>query len=302
LIRYYTHQEIDRKKWDHCVSGALNPMMYGHSWYLDAAAPGWDGLVLDDYEAVFPLTHKKKFLSHYLYQPLFTQQLGLFYRTLPGAEQLEAFIEAIPARFRLIDISLNEGNHPDESNTAFFKRKNYVLDLDKSHGKLKKNYSTSTKRGVALAEKHGLRTEPIPESSVVKLYMRHKGKETLLVGKKDYARFERIVEAIKPHCKVTSMGVFHNGQLAGAGIFAECGGRLVYMMGVSTPAGRQLRAMHMLMDEVIRHNCERPILLDFEGSNIEGIARFFIGFGAKKNTYFRLRLNRLPWYIKWLRK
>ncbi len=42
------------------------------------AAGQWDALVLDDYQAVMPLTWRSKFGIRYLYQPAFTQQTGIF--------------------------------------------------------------------------------------------------------------------------------------------------------------------------------------------------------------------------------
>ena len=63
-------------------------------------------LCLNDYEAVMPLTWNKKYGFYYLYQPAFTASLGVFGKNID--EQLvEEFLEAIPAKFKLIEISLN---------------------------------------------------------------------------------------------------------------------------------------------------------------------------------------------------
>jgi hypothetical protein len=44
---------------------AINPLVYGCSWFLDTACPGWDALVMDDYRAVMPLPHATKYFIKY---------------------------------------------------------------------------------------------------------------------------------------------------------------------------------------------------------------------------------------------
>ncbi len=78
MIRHLPHSSIDKQKWDACISDSRNRIPYALSWWLDAVCPGWDALVQDDYLAVMPLTHGHKFGIDYLYQPYFTQQLGIF--------------------------------------------------------------------------------------------------------------------------------------------------------------------------------------------------------------------------------
>ena len=70
-VHYITYQQIDKSKWDNCIDTAANGLVYGYSFYLDAMAKHWDALVLDDYEAVMPLTWNKKYGITYLYQPFF---------------------------------------------------------------------------------------------------------------------------------------------------------------------------------------------------------------------------------------
>jgi hypothetical protein len=78
-IHYLQRHEIDPIKWDACVTAAANGLIYGLSFYLDAITAGqWDGLVLDEYRAVMPLTWNRKFGFYYLYQPFCTPCLGVF--------------------------------------------------------------------------------------------------------------------------------------------------------------------------------------------------------------------------------
>ena len=43
-------------------------------------------------------------------------------------------------------------------------------------------------------------------------------------------------------------------------------------------------------------------MLDFEGSNDENLARFYMSFGSQEMKYATVRINRLPWYVKWLKR
>ena len=78
-IRYVPRHEIDTARWDACINRAANPLIYGFHFYLDHMAAGrWDALILGDYEAVMPLTWRRKYGIRYLYQPPYTQQTGIF--------------------------------------------------------------------------------------------------------------------------------------------------------------------------------------------------------------------------------
>nr|MBU9937149.1 hypothetical protein [Ferruginibacter sp.] len=98
-IRYLTYRQIDKPKWDACIDGAYNGLIYAYSFYLDSMAKHWDALVLNDYEAVMPLTWNKKYGIHYLYQPPFTACLGVFGKQL-NAATVSDFLKSIPPKFR----------------------------------------------------------------------------------------------------------------------------------------------------------------------------------------------------------
>jgi hypothetical protein len=125
LINYIKHTDIDKNKWNRCISAANNSIIYAYAWYLDIVSPNWDALVLNDYEAVMPLTHRKKYFLSYLFQPFFTQQLGVFSKKESQALLVQEFLNAIPTKFKLIDINLNE----DNSSEGLKLKKNYLIKL-----------------------------------------------------------------------------------------------------------------------------------------------------------------------------
>jgi hypothetical protein len=65
--------------------------------------------------------------------------------------------------------------------------------------------------------------------------------------------------------------------------------RFTYWIPVSNAVGKKTSAMFLLVDEIIRQNAESEAILDFEGSRIEGIARFYKGFGSEYKPYYVLK-------------
>lgn len=107
MIRYLSHNEIDKTRWDETISQCGN--IYAFSWYLDIVHPDWSALVEGDYETIMPLTGGKKFSVEYLFQPFFVQQLGVFSKQAATCETLNRFLEAILEKYRFAEIRLNEG-------------------------------------------------------------------------------------------------------------------------------------------------------------------------------------------------
>src|SRR6056297_1897646 len=95
MINYYLHKNIDKQKWDNCIQHAHNELIYAYSWYLDIVSPHWDALIQGDYEMVMPLPKKRKYRITYLIQPLFTQQLGIFYKKPLTSKEIQPFFDYI---------------------------------------------------------------------------------------------------------------------------------------------------------------------------------------------------------------
>ncbi len=299
MIRYLSHKEIDIEKWDLCLEQASNSLVYGYSWYLNQVSPEWDALVLDDYHAVMPLTQSRKYFISYLFQPFFTQQLGVFAKTQINQDLILDFVSAIPSKFKFIEISLNEQNYFLSENYKLIKRKNYLLNLNKPYDKLVKDYNNQALRNLKKSRKQEIELRTIQFKEVITFYRIHKSEVTLGVKSEDYQALESLMEVAWKRGKLFSKGVFSkSGELLACGCFLMQKGRIIFLIGTSSASGRETGAMHYLMDSIIFQFANHKMLLDFEGSEIPGIARFYKSFGAIKTHYFRLKKNRLPWLIR----
>ena len=63
------------------------------------------------------------------------------------------------------------------------------------------------------------------------------------------------------------------------------------MQSVSSEEVILANAMAFLIDSFIKEHAEQHLVLDFEGSMIPGVARFYESFGGQKHRYFQLIKN-----------
>jgi hypothetical protein len=300
-IRYLTNQQIDKAKWDKCIDNAGNGLIYAYSFYLDTMAENWDALVLNDYETVMPLTWKKKYGIHYLYQPFLTAQLGVF-GEIVTERQCGDFIQAIPSKFRYIDISLNSGHISGIPTGYSIHRLNHILDLSKPYEYLYKKYRENIQRNIKKAEQAGCKIEKgFDVEKVIDLavqQMKSHSKET----EENIDRFRKLYQQLHAKQMATTYGIIsQQNELLASCVFFFSHNRAYYILVGNHPNGKTIGASHMLIDAFIKDHAGKDMLLDFEGSDIPGLALFYRSFGAAEIVYPQLRLNRLPFYLKWMK-
>jgi hypothetical protein len=301
-IRYLTYQDIDKKKWDDCIDRSVNGLVYAWSFYLDAMSKNWDALVLNDYEAVMPLTWNKKYAIHYLYQPAFTASLGVFGRQV-NALMLNEFLKAIPQKFKYWDIYFNQGNFFKLSDFTLYERMNYILALNKGYEDIYDGYRDNIKRNIKKAEQLGLSiNKNIPVAEVISM-AKEQAKKFSDIPEGDYKNFEGLYQLLYLKEKATTYAVYtKEGQLLASAVFFFSHGRAFYILVGNHPNGKTLGASHALINAFIKDHAGQNLKLDFEGSDISSLAFFYSSFGALEEKYPGIRLNRLPAPLKWLKK
>lgn len=294
MIQYLTHNQIDSGKWDATIAESGN--IYAFSWYLDMVHPHWEALVEDDYQAVMPLTGGKKFGVHYLFQPYFVQQLGVFSKLPLSAEKAEAFLKAIPEKYRFAEIRLNENNSFVEGYQGVEYHRNVLLDLHQEYEAIRSNYHTNTKRNLAKAESNNLQVvDTVIPYHVVALFTDNRGALLNKWGDAEYSRLTALTKVSVKHKSAFILGVTEKGvgQLICAAIFMKTKNRITFLFSGLTAEGKQRQAMTYLLDQVIRQYANQPITFDFEGSDDENLARFYLGFGGVETRYPSYTFNHL---------
>lgn len=296
MIRHLIHAEIDFNKWDDCISRSGVHVPYPYSWYLKITSPGFEALVKDDYQAVLPLTWNKKYGVYYLYQPMFTQQLGVFCKQQFRMEMQTEFLNHIPAKFRLVDIQWHQFHAMATNDFSIKQRNNFILTPDRKEQSIQNNFNSQRLRDLKYAEKM---MYSVSDQFSTKQF---------ISDLKNADRFRQM--GIKtPHLNVLSTLIDFSLKNQKGKIFYVLDGSqkpLAAMFSVITEKSivnvsnfyltgcANSRAQTFLFTEVINNYCHSEMVFDFEGSDIPGIANFYKSFGAVSQSYFRIYANKLP--------
>jgi len=298
-IRFLNRNEIDIDRWDRCIQDALNGMIYARSVYLDTMAKNWSALVWNDYEVVMPLTWKRKYGISYLYQPAFTAQLGVFFNSEPDPHILENFVTQAESHFRFCEIHLNYQN----GILSERKRANYILNLDKSYAEIRGNYKKRLIENLLEADRYNLQYQPSQNyPAAIKIFKTEYGRRFPQVRTADYRQFELLCRKLLDQNMMFVREVRDKkGELLNTSIFFIDERRIYNIMSVTPAAGREKRAHFHLIDRLIEEFSSKKLLLDFEGSEIPGIAEFYRKFGTINQPYPFLKYNHLPFPIRFFK-
>lgn len=304
-IRHLRNQEINRAYWDACLDRHFPDLLYMRSWYLDCMAPGWEALVVPGekaYLSVMALPLRSKWGMRYLYQPFLVAQTGIVgYDN--SAESMAGFLEALPANIRYGHYDLNEQNTAIPANWPLQLRCNRVLSLSAAYPDIRSGYHENTERNIRKAEKQGIRVVATTEPGAIR-----KARDFFLQqqrnrpDKGDRWRLQQLVEQASER-KQCSLYISEDakGRWLSSCLFIWQKGRAYYLLPANDPESRGTGASPALVDAFIRDHAGQPLLLDFEGSDIESVDRFYEGFGAELRPYPSLHINRLPFYLRWLK-
>jgi hypothetical protein len=307
-IRYLPRDLIDVSRWDSCIDKSPNGLLYGRSLFLDTmTGHQWDALVLEDYRAVMPLCWNRKWGIRYLYHPPLTPQLGIFSPDSVTEEMITAFLGEALKHFIFAEIFLNFGN-PYPGLQPFT---NIVLDLTPGYDILHGRYKTDLLKNLKQSTHHLLCYRQDGDiDSAIAFYKKYYAARTPHVRPAGYRRFAEFCHLTIGHDGVIirTIGLKDDNPHAPSrrldreplalALLLKYHDRLYLLMSVCPPAGRKMKANHFLLDCLVREFAASGLTLDFDGSEIPGIAHFYRNFGGDDEPFFFLRWNNLPWPLR----
>ena len=269
-------------------------------------ADNWDGIIIGDYEAIMPITWKNKWGIRYLYQPAFLQQGGIFFKTVLSEANTQQIFNIILKKFKFAEIT---GNYLNTSlhQIPFLKtntRNNFTIDLNQNYINIFNNYTFSCKKSLRRIKKFELLYKHSDNfSEIIELYKNLYGARLPYILGKDYKHFEKLCNEISGKQSVIIRQAFNpKGDLICAVILLKDAGRLYNIISCVTATGKQAEANYFLYDNIFQEFSGQSLIFDFEGSDVPGIANFYLKFNPENHSYPYIRFNNLNSLIKLFKK
>ncbi|MCB0481389.1 MAG: hypothetical protein KDC83_08140 [Flavobacteriales bacterium] len=281
-----SNSEIDRAKWNARVDASPNNSPFMYSWYLDVVCPRWEAIIMGDYISIYPIPVKVKWGKKYLFQPPYYQKSSII-----GTKN-RAFSDFIWQT--LGNYSFGDFNSTEKWGIQFKELNNYVLDLNQPEEVIRSGISKNHKRNMSKSKNAGnavkLNSGLDYLEPLIQMFLANKGKTI----KKDLAaELETLKELCGTALKYSALEincVYDQHDVLLGGIFImKSRNRKVLMFMANGSAARDSGAMHQLVAETILDGSGNTSVFDFEGSMNPGIARFYSGFGAIRETYYHYK-------------
>jgi hypothetical protein len=295
MIVYYKNNEIDRDQWDNCIKNSAGAKPYAYSWYLDIIAPGWEALVDDDYDSVFPIPAQRRFGIQYASTPKFIQQLGAYAPDKPPSSAINEFVEFMPENFKLTDLCV--GQKLDYHGYKVIEKSNFELNLAPGYDKLWERFTPECRIHIAHPSKKKYEvTEDISPEELADLCLKNKGLNIRRVKQTDFDRIVSLMHYCISNKKGKISGVRATRKKIAYGVFRiNLPGRITLLLEANTLGGIQKHIGYFVINEIIREYASTAVKLDFAMVHDRSAVNIGASFGATYVPYYRIYRNRFFW-------
>ncbi len=304
-IQYISHKDIDENKWNNCITNAHNSLIYVHAFYLNNCTNNnWDALVVGNYEVIMPLIKRKKYGIAYLYQPAFLQQAGIFSVNAIGEEIVKSFLQEAAKHFKFLEINLNYANKcSDVIDINFTEKNNYILSLNNSYESIYAKFNNNFKRNLVKSNKYFILYENVESAEeLIDLYKNLYNDRLKFLKDSDYMRLKMNCKILFNDNNLVLRKITFHGKICAAVILLKDKKRLYNIAPLVTQIGKKIGANHFLFNKIIEEFSGQDLILDFEGSDINGIASFYKSMNPVNEKYEAVKFNNLPWLVKLFKK
>lgn len=285
------HDFIDFKRYEEILNQSPFESVFMEPWVLNILSPNWGLLVYGDYETIMPVSLNKKFVIPFPIQPPFLQQFSFL-----GDTKNRVFLLKLLSK-KYLRGCINLGNFDSVLGDDFSvrKRPNYILNLNKPLNELEKGFSKDALKNLRKLKEIGYQSGVCSAKIAIDTYRNAWGKLNNGLTDKHYETLKLFVAKALENNRINLKAIFaSNGELLAAGAFLIGKNRIHYILGGPTELGKTEGATHALIYEIIKEYSYTKMVLDFEGSSIEGVAYFYQKFGALNEPFSQISWSKIP--------
>ncbi|MDD7914759.1 hypothetical protein [Polaribacter ponticola] len=302
MIKYIKRQDLDIVKYDNCIKKSIQSRVYAFSWYLDIVADNWDVLVLGDYNAVMPISWRKKYGFKYVYPPFWLLELGIF--SLSKNVDANNFVKLLFSKFKSVELRLNTQNTFEIIDSYFIEKKMQFISLKKDYDTVFSLYRKDRRKDLQKAKKADLieKWNDKPEK-LIQLFKDNVGKRTPNIVEKDYKVLEKIIKLSIKNRVGELLSIYNKAdELVAAGFFLKHNDTITILVSSTNFKNRKNGANTFLIDRAIYRFHKNYDFFNFGGSSMKTIANYFLSFGASNEVYQQVMFRNLPWFLKLFKK
>lgn len=280
-------KNLDLEKYSKVLSDSLNYRIYAEYWYLDLLTnKKWECWVYGDYEVIMPIPLQFKFGFKFVIQPIYCQQLGIFYREEISDELFKEFEKKLHKYF-VRSYHFNEEN-TERYNPKGEKRVNYVLDLNRPYDEIFANYSKHRRKDIRKSNNLGIRvSETTNFRNFIEMTFFNYPKLSKFI---DEEFLEQYLTKTQVKEKLICCDVLDkNKNLIASQIFIKSGNRNICMGFARNKELENHNSSAFVINYLIQKLSGENFILDFEGSMIPEVAKFMEGFHPDKKFYTNFR-------------
>ncbi len=301
-IKHLNNSDVNFIRWDNCINNAVNGNVFAYSWYLNILCENWEALVLGNYEYVMPLFRKTRFNKNTYYTSKLGVRLGVFSNKLLTEKIVQKFIDAIPKKNSVINISLNVFNQLESKNIK--SNSTYAIDLIKSHKRIAENYTNHFQKDLETAKRNKISiVKGLLPNELINFSQR---KDVLSQPKLKPSEIQKL-RMIIAYCMRYSLGDTYcaygsHNNLQAAGFFIKSKRKLHLLFAANSKNGIANKAFHLLIDKYIEVHSEKDLTLSIENIISNNNQDFFSGLGAKEYKFQQYYTNNLPLLYRFIIK
>ncbi|MCG8411278.1 MAG: hypothetical protein MI739_08340 [Bacteroidales bacterium] len=287
---FLSREHINVDKWNACINNSIKKSIYGDIWFLDAACSNWGGVIMNDYEAVMPISFFKKYGLKFGISPYYVQKTGIYSSFELSQDVINCFYKKIPSRFLIM--GAYDFCVPEFGIRKINSRANYELSLTNDYKTNYSNYSSHTKSNVKRSNKNNLTIE---NTNDVLWFcdFANKNRRFVLPETEKESLFRIVTNALNNNLGEILICKNMQSETIAALFVIKSDNRIYYHSPVANAEGYKNRAVYFMVDYLIKKYSKTQTIIDFEGSNIESIARFFRGFGAANKAYSKIQMFKI---------